>query len=133
MAESLDPKGLPSDPPDPYSITPAADPDDADHEAPQEPEAQPVMHAFVIVVDESGAAMCTNDLSVAGRLTPTRQAGIDDMHRAILEVDRDLTIARTAQETVQLVSLQAQAMAQQQEEMALRQQVLQRPSGPRRR
>lgn len=132
MAESMDPKGLPED--DKYTIRPAADPD----QAPVDEPKSVVGTAFVIVVTEAGAASATNDLTVIDKLELTRSAGLDEMHRAVLEVDRDLTIARTAQETVALMSMQAQLMAEQQQEQAIRQQVLQQGAkgpnlGPRRR
>lgn len=85
----------------PYGdITPAQDPDEA------KPDA---LTAFLVVVRPDGSAFATPELDT--ELTVDHTASLEEMLRALREVESDITTAKTAQNVVMLMAQQAQAMA----------------------
>lgn len=85
---------------DGYSITPAADPDEAGPDA---------LTAFLVVIRQDGSAFATPELNT--ELTVDHTATLEEMHRGVREVEADIQTARTAQNVVMLMAQQAQAMA----------------------
>lgn len=73
---------------------------------PQSSEAQPVLTAFLVVVDRDGTAYGTSDINLDVVLD--RPAKVGDMYRAMAECMRDITASVTAERTAQMM-LQATA------------------------
>lgn len=109
-------------PEDAYSITPAPDPDDEhSHDDPSEYDttsaAPDALTAFMVIVRPDGTAVATHEIV---DITIDHPATLEEMHRAVREVEGDITAARTAREVVIAMQQQAQAMMQAQQEAALR-------------
>lgn len=65
-------------------------------------EARRCLAAFLVVIEEDGAAWATNNIDLV--LDPKRPPNLGDMWRACAEVQKDITLMESTQRTVQTLA-----------------------------
>lgn len=88
-----------------------------------QPQIHPAQTAFLVIIDETGAALATSDVNV--QLALQREATAGDFYRASAEIMKDIEGMETAQRVQQVMLATSQAVMRAQQDEQERQRVAQ--------